>query len=234
MTELDCLSRRRFLWTAGANAVIKGCPLTSPSDLSPKAQASLSAFEMPEATQIKFDYFAIVESASLIAQKKAPFVRRGIKDVALSQQPPLWDAARDNVEIGLANSGIDGERLPMPHIKGLMTKGNRSIPKELSRILAQRKFFNVPPDFLHRGNARRYQLGDQKKAENLELAVKYWKGGVSHPDRHDAWFLTESLRSGVLPQAALSEVNCTVDTARSGSRIGRRTSKDSTSNNARR
>ncbi|MBW4440066.1 MAG: ABC transporter substrate-binding protein [Plectolyngbya sp. WJT66-NPBG17] len=84
--------------------------------------------------------------------------------------------------------------------------------EELSRILAQRRFFNVPPDFLRGPYAGQYQLGDTQKPENNpELAVKYWKdgkGSVSYPYKsHDLWFLTESVRWGYLPQGALSEAD---------------------------
>lgn len=84
--------------------------------------------------------------------------------------------------------------------------------EELSRILAQRKFFNVPPDFLRGPYAGQYQLGDAKRTENNpELAVKYWKdgkGSVSYPYKsHDMWFLTESVRWGFLPQGALTEAD---------------------------
>ncbi|MBD1824862.1 ABC transporter substrate-binding protein [Cyanobacteria bacterium FACHB-DQ100] len=84
--------------------------------------------------------------------------------------------------------------------------------EELSRILAQRKFFNVPPDFLRGPYAGQYQLGDTQKTENNpELAVKYWKdgrGSVSYPYKsHDLWFLTESVRWGFLPQGALGEAD---------------------------
>lgn len=56
MTELNFLSKRRFLQTAGTTGdavMLKGCALTPPSD-TPKAQAlSLSPSEMPETTQIE-------------------------------------------------------------------------------------------------------------------------------------------------------------------------------------
>ncbi|GAP96753.1 CmpA/NrtA family ABC transporter substrate-binding protein [Leptolyngbya sp. NIES-2104] len=84
--------------------------------------------------------------------------------------------------------------------------------EELSRILAQRKYFNVPPNFLRGPYAGEYQLGDTKRTENNpELAVKYWKdgrGSVSYPYKsHDLWFLTESVRWGFLPQGALGEAD---------------------------
>jgi bicarbonate transport system substrate-binding protein len=138
MTQFSSFSRRRFLLAAGASAgatLLKGCALNPPSaaDLSPKAQAlTLSSAELPEVTNVKLGYIAIVESAPLlIAQEKGFFARYGMTNVNISKQAS-WGAARDNIEIGSDGGGIDGGQwqMPMPHLisEGLITKANRKIP----------------------------------------------------------------------------------------------------------
>lgn len=84
--------------------------------------------------------------------------------------------------------------------------------EELSQILAQRKYFNVPPEFLRGPFKGEYPLGDQKEEiTDLNLATKYWKdgvGSVSYPYKsHDLWFLAESVRWGFLPQSILGEAD---------------------------
>lgn len=84
--------------------------------------------------------------------------------------------------------------------------------EELVSILAQRKYFNVPKDFLVGPYSGNYIMGDGKPNTNdPALAIKYWKdgrGSVSYPYKsHDLWFLTESVRWGFLPQGVLSEAD---------------------------
>jgi bicarbonate transport system substrate-binding protein len=84
--------------------------------------------------------------------------------------------------------------------------------EELSRILAQRKYFNVPADYLLGPYEGKYKLGDQRQEVlRPELATMYWKdgaGNVSYPYKsHDLWFLTESIRWGFLPKAFLKEAD---------------------------
>ncbi|NJM64538.1 MAG: ABC transporter substrate-binding protein [Acaryochloris sp. RU_4_1] len=133
------LTRRRFLFTAGASAagamLLKGCSLNppSPTDLSPKAEAlPLSPATTPEITAAKLGFIAIVESAPLIiAKEKGFFERHGMTNVDISKQAS-WGAARDNIEIGSTGGGIDGGQwqMPMPHLisEGIITKGKRKIP----------------------------------------------------------------------------------------------------------
>jgi bicarbonate transport system substrate-binding protein len=81
---------------------------------------------------------------------------------------------------------------------------------ELIRILAQRKYFNVPTTFLEGPFDGKYTLGDTlQQVEDRQLGTFYWKdgrGSVSYPYKnHDKWFLTESVRWGFLPQGILGE-----------------------------
>jgi bicarbonate transport system substrate-binding protein len=135
---MEYLSRRHFLLAAGAAGgatLLKGCAINppSPDSLSPKAQAvSLSSATTPETTAVKLGYIAIAESAPLIiAREKGFFARHGMTDVDVSKQAS-WGSARDNIEIGSSNGGIDGGQwqMPMPQLisEGIITKGNRKIP----------------------------------------------------------------------------------------------------------
>jgi bicarbonate transport system substrate-binding protein len=89
--------------------------------------------------------------------------------------------------------------------------------EEMIQILAIRKYFNVPTDFLRGPYAGEYTIGDQaEKISDTKLAIKYWKdnqGSVSYPYKsHDLWFLTESVRWGFLPPSILGEANRIIDT----------------------
>jgi bicarbonate transport system substrate-binding protein len=84
--------------------------------------------------------------------------------------------------------------------------------EEMTRILAQRKYFNIPPEFLRGPYTGQYTMGDGKpKIKDSNLGTFYWKdekGSVSYPYKsHDLWFLTESVRWGFLPQGILNEAD---------------------------
>lgn len=83
---------------------------------------------------------------------------------------------------------------------------------EMVRILAQRKYFNVPTTFLQGPYDGKYTIGDQfREITDQSLTTLYWKdskGSVSYPYKsHDLWFLTESVRWGFLPQSVLGEAD---------------------------
>jgi bicarbonate transport system substrate-binding protein len=82
--------------------------------------------------------------------------------------------------------------------------------EELVRIVAIRKYFNIPPDVLRPPYAGKYQMADSKPDINDPMmGPLYWKeagGSVSYPYKsHELWFLTESVRWGFLPQKTLDE-----------------------------
>lgn len=83
---------------------------------------------------------------------------------------------------------------------------------EMVAILAQRKYFNVPPSLLKGPYDGEYILGDKlEKVADPKFAIRYWKdgqGSVSYPYRsHELWFLTESVRWGFQPQGILGEAD---------------------------
>jgi bicarbonate transport system substrate-binding protein len=88
--------------------------------------------------------------------------------------------------------------------------------EEMVRILAIRKYFNVPTDFLRAPYEGKYAMGDGKPEINdLAMGTRYWKdgrGSVSYPFKsHDLWFITESVRWGFLPMSFLGEANRVID-----------------------
>jgi bicarbonate transport system substrate-binding protein len=88
--------------------------------------------------------------------------------------------------------------------------------EELVAILSQRKFFNVPKDFLSGPYNGQYVLGDGRPDINDPMmGTLYWrdsKGSVSYPYKsHDLWFLTESVRWGFQPQGILGEAKRIID-----------------------
>jgi bicarbonate transport system substrate-binding protein len=88
--------------------------------------------------------------------------------------------------------------------------------EEMVRILAQRKYFNVPTTFLRGPYDGKYSLGDQfQEMNDASMSTKYWKdstGSVSYPYKsHDLWFLTESVRWGFLPEAILGQADRIID-----------------------
>jgi len=76
--------------------------------------------------------------------------------------------------------------------------------KEMTKILAQREYFNVPEEVLFEPFMGRYDMGDGRKVDDKSMAPLYWKdekGSVSYPYKsHDLWFITESVRWGFLPK----------------------------------
>jgi bicarbonate transport system substrate-binding protein len=84
--------------------------------------------------------------------------------------------------------------------------------EEMIQILSQRKYFNVPTDFLRGPYNGEYTLGDQfTKSTDQKLRTMYWKdnkASVSYPyQSHELWFLTESVRWGFQPMAILNEAD---------------------------
>jgi len=89
---------------------------------------------------------------------------------------------------------------------------------ELVKIVAARKYFNVPPEVLRPPYAGRYQMADGKPDINDPMmGPLYWKdgrGSVSYPYKsHELWFLTESVRWGFLPEKTLDDAERIINAA---------------------
>lgn len=141
MSDFSRLTRRKFLWTAGASTgavLLKGCVGNPPTPTAETAGGAASSSapavnvtegSAPEVTTITLGYIPIVECAAMVvAKEKGFFAKYGMPDVVLSKQAN-WASARDNVVIGSSGGGIDGGQwqMPMPHLisEGLITNGNK-------------------------------------------------------------------------------------------------------------
>ena len=86
--------------------------------------------------------------------------------------------------------------------------------EELSQILSQRDYFNVPKDVLLEPFMGKYDMGE-RTIDDKSMAAYYWKdekGSVSYPYKsHDLWFLTESVRWGLLPPDTLDTAQALID-----------------------
>jgi bicarbonate transport system substrate-binding protein len=132
------LSRRKFLYTAGATAVgsiaLKSCAGNPPGTAtnSPGAVPVVNAGTAGLETQsARIGYIPIFESAPLVvAQEKGFFAKYGMSDVQVLKQSS-WGSLRDNLVIGAAGGGLDGSQfqMPMPYLiaNGKITD-NKPIP----------------------------------------------------------------------------------------------------------
>lgn len=154
MTHFSRLSRRKFLYTAGASAgavLLKGClgnppepggqASNSPAASPAAAPVELSPEQKPEVTAVKLGFIPIFESAPLIiAQEKGFFAKYGMTDVEVAKQSN-WASARDNVVIGAERGGIDGGQwqMPMPHLisEGIITNGQKVPMYVLAQLITQ-------------------------------------------------------------------------------------------------
>jgi bicarbonate transport system substrate-binding protein len=84
--------------------------------------------------------------------------------------------------------------------------------EEMVQILSQRKYFNVPTEFLRGAYEGTYVLGDKlESVTDPKTMIRYWqdaKGSTSYPyQSHDKWFLTETVRWGFQPEGLLNEAD---------------------------
>jgi nitrate/nitrite transport system substrate-binding protein len=84
---------------------------------------------------------------------------------------------------------------------------------ELAQILGRRAWFNVPPNDIQGRIQGIIDFGDGRRVTDPGIAMKFWRDHASYPFRsHDLWFLTETIRWGVLPEGTdtaklVAEVN---------------------------
>ncbi|MBW4576140.1 MAG: ABC transporter substrate-binding protein [Aphanothece sp. CMT-3BRIN-NPC111] len=133
------LSRRQFLFTAGATTIgallLKGC--TTPSSNSTNASPKLNTFNVnpglrPETTSARIGFVGQTDAAPLvIAKVKNLFAKYGVPDVQLAKQPS-WGVTRDNLQLGSKGGGVDGAMVlsPMAYqmALGTATVNNKKIP----------------------------------------------------------------------------------------------------------
>ncbi|MBD2386232.1 CmpA/NrtA family ABC transporter substrate-binding protein [Cylindrospermum sp. FACHB-282] len=73
--------------------------------------------------------------------------------------------------------------------------------EEMCKICSDRKYFNVAAaDILERAKGN-IDFGNGRTEQNSKHRMKFWADNASYPYKsHDAWFLTEEIRWGYLPQ----------------------------------
>ncbi|MBD2577705.1 CmpA/NrtA family ABC transporter substrate-binding protein [Oscillatoria sp. FACHB-1406] len=188
MTQFSRLSRRKFLYTAGASTgaiLLKGClgnppdrsgggtTASSPASSPAATPVELSPEQKPEVTKVKLGFIPIFESAPLIiAKEKGFFAKYGMPDIEVAKQSN-WASARDNVVIGSEKGGIDGGQwqMPMPHLitEGIITNGQKVPMYVLAQLVTQ-------------ANGIAISGKNQGQGVNLKLdskAVDYIKGFAS-------------------------------------------------------
>ncbi len=84
---------------------------------------------------------------------------------------------------------------------------------EMCEIVGRREWFKVPVEDILGRSRGAFDYGDGRKVEDSPHRMKFWNGHASFPFKsHDAWFLTEHVRWGMLApdvdrQALIDEVN---------------------------
>lgn len=72
--------------------------------------------------------------------------------------------------------------------------------EEMASILGKRAWFNVPPADIAPRAMGDIDFGDGRKLTHSSLRMKFFADQASYPfQSHDLWFLTETMRWGVLP-----------------------------------
>lgn len=201
------LSRRRFIFTAGATAVgtaiLHGCATpnntaTSPSPAGSPAASPVASGETPEVTTAKLGFIALTDAAPLIiAKEKGLFAKHGMPDVQVMKQAS-WAATRDNLELGSAGNGIDGSHIlsPMPY---LMTTGKITKQPVPMYILA-RLNTNGQAISISKSHADlKLDLDSSKLKETLtkaKSAGKEMKAAVTFPGGNHDLFMRYWLSAG--------------------------------------
>lgn len=141
MTKFSsAISRRKFLFTAGATAagsvLLKGCLGNPPEKAGTKVEQvqaiNIPPEQMPETKTVTLGIIGQTDAAPLIiAKEKGFFAKYGVSDAQLQKQPS-WAVIRDKLELETAGGGLDGAHVltPIPYLMslGTITKGNKKIP----------------------------------------------------------------------------------------------------------
>ncbi|AFZ35095.1 ABC transporter substrate binding protein (nitrate) [Stanieria cyanosphaera PCC 7437] len=215
------LSRRRFIFTAGATAagtfLVHGCTSSSnnsggnSAESTPSATpvANLSPEETPEVTSAKLGFIALTDSAPLIiALEKGLFAKYGMTEVEVLKQAS-WPVTRDNIELGSQGGGIDGAHIlsPMPYLMTLGKITKQPVPMYiLARLNTNGQAISVSEDYLDLkvglDSSKMKQVFAQAKASNKELnAAITFPGGT-----HDLWMRYWLAAGGINPEKDISVV----------------------------
>ena len=201
------LSRRRFIFTAGATAVgtaiLHGCATpnntaTSPSPAGSPAASPAAGGETPEVTTAKLGFIALTDAAPLIiAKEKGLFAKHGMPDVQVMKQAS-WAATRDNLELGSAGNGIDGAHIlsPMPYLMTLGKITKQPVPMYiLARLNTNGQAISISKSHAD----LKLDLDSSKLKETLtkaKSAGKEMKAAVTFPGGNHDLFMRYWLSAG--------------------------------------
>ncbi len=201
------LSRRRFIFTAGATAVgtaiLHGCATpnntaTSPSPAGSPAASPAASGETPEVTTAKLGFIALTDAAPLIiAKEKGLFAKHGMPDVQVMKQAS-WAATRDNLELGSAGNGIDGSHIlsPMPYLMTLGKITKQPVPMYiLARLNTNGQAISISKSHAD----LKLDLDSSKLKETLtkaKSAGKEMKAAVTFPGGNHDLFMRYWLSAG--------------------------------------
>jgi nitrate/nitrite transport system substrate-binding protein len=74
---------------------------------------------------------------------------------------------------------------------------------EMCEIVGRRDWFKVPVEDILGRSQGEFDYGDGRKVPDSPYLMKFWRDAASYPFKsHDAWFLTEHVRWGILPAEA--------------------------------
>ena len=206
------LSRRKFIFTAGATAagamLAHGC--SSPSKTASTEPASPSAApavnvaggDTPEVTAVKLGFIALTDCAPLaVAKEKGLFEKYGMKDVQVIKQTS-WAVTRDNLELGGEKGGIDGSHIltPIPYFMtaGKITKGNTPVPMYiLARLNTNGQGISLSNDYKDPGITTKAEPL-KAKIDAAKAAGKKFKAAITFPGgNHDMliryWFAANGI-----------------------------------------
>lgn len=209
------LSRRKFIITAGITAagaiIANGCSSNGSSadnsggttttakpasNFTPVANAP-----KVETTKAKLGFIALTDSAPIIiAFEKGLFQKYGMTDIEIAKQTS-WAAARDNLELGAAQGGIDGAHIlsPMPYLMtaGAITKTKQPLPMQiLARLNTNGQGISVSNKY------KDLKLGkDSSPLKQVIAGGKKLTCAVTFPGgTHDLWMRSWLSAGGIDPE----------------------------------
>ncbi|PSB04460.1 CmpA/NrtA family ABC transporter substrate-binding protein [Merismopedia glauca] len=207
------LSRRRFIFTAGAatagTLVIHGCAQSSNSNSSNTVSQAANAPKV-ETTKAKLGFIALTDSAPLIvAQEKGIFAKYGMSDVEVLKQAS-WPVTRDNLEIGSDGGGIDGAHIlsPMPYLMTLGKITKQPVPMYiLARLNTNGQAISIAESYKEskigadsKGLKEAFSKAKAGGKQDIKVAMTF-PGGT-----HDLWIRYWLAAGGVDPNKDVSVV----------------------------
>jgi nitrate/nitrite transport system substrate-binding protein len=212
------LSRRKFLFTAGATAagtlIIHGCAAnnnpstTSTTTSAPAPAVNINPADAPEIATATLGFIALTDSAPLIiALEKGFFAKYGMSDVKVLKQAS-WPVTRDNLELGSGGGGIDGAHIlsPMPYLMTLGTITKQPVPMYLlARLNTNGQAISLGKEYLD----AKITVNDSAKFKDILLtaknAGKELKAAITFPGgTHDLWMRYWLASGGTVPDTDIS------------------------------